>query len=56
MEPKTFNISLTVDQLNVVMAGLSELPFKTSNNLVQLIVSQFNAQDKAEPGTDKLVS
>jgi hypothetical protein len=41
---ETFNLTLNVDQLNVIMAGLGELPFKTSNVLVQEIVAQFNAQ------------
>lgn len=49
MEPKYFNLTLTLDQLNSVMAGLGELPFKTSNDLIQNIVKQFNEQQtKAE--------
>ena len=44
MEPKYFNLTLTLDQLNSVMAGLGELPFKTSNDLIQNIVKQFNEQ------------
>lgn len=44
MEPKYFNLALTLDQLNSIMAGLGELPFKTSNDLIQNIVKQFNEQ------------
>ena len=48
METKTFNLSLTVDQINVIMAGLGELPFKSSNELIQTIVKQFNEQQPTE--------
>ncbi len=48
MTTKTFNLSLTVDQLNVIMAALGELPFKTSNELIQEIVKQFNEQRPTE--------
>ena len=51
METKNFNLSLTVDQLNVIMAALGELPFKTSNELIQIIVKQFNEQQPTEPPT-----
>jgi len=44
METKTFNLTLTLPQLNSVMAGLGELPFKISNELIQEIVRQFNEQ------------
>ena len=44
METKNFNLSLTVDQLNVIMAALGELPFKSSNELIQTIVKQFTEQ------------
>lgn len=49
MEPKYFTLALTIEQLNSVMAGLGELPFKVSNDLIQNIVKQFNEQQtKAE--------
>ena len=51
MQTKNFNLSLTVDQLNVIMAALGELPFKTSNELIQIIVKQFNEQQPTEPPT-----
>jgi hypothetical protein len=52
MEIKTFNLALNVDQLNVIMAALGELPFKTSNELIQAIVKQFNEQvGTTEPPT-----
>lgn len=52
METKTFNLTLNIDQLNAVIAGLNELPFKISNALIQEIIRQFEAhQDKAEPPT-----
>lgn len=44
MEIKTFTLTLTVDQLNTIMSALGELPFKVSNDLIQLIVKQFNEQ------------
>ena len=51
MTNKNFNLSLTVDQLNVIMAALGELPFKVSNDLIQAIVKQFNEQQPTEPPT-----
>ena len=51
MTNKNFNLSLTVDQLNVIMAALGELSFKVSNDLIQAIVKQFNEQQPTEPPT-----
>lgn len=48
MEPKTFTLTLTVEQLNTIMAGLGELPFKASNVLIQEIISQFNDQQPSQ--------
>lgn len=54
METKTFTLTLTVDQLNTIMAGLGELPFKASNVLVQEIITQFNDQQPA-PAVESLL-
>ena len=49
MENKTFTLTLTIDQINLLMSGLAELPFKASNALIQEIVRQFGEQqDKVE--------
>ena len=48
MENKTFTLTLTVEQLNTIMSALGELPFKTSNDLIQLIVKQFNEQQEVK--------
>ena len=54
METKTFNLTLNIDQLNAVIAGLNELPFKISNALIQEIIRQFNEQTSA-PETPTLI-
>jgi len=49
MNPQTFTLNLTVQQLNTIMAALGELPFKVSNDLIQEVLSQFKSQ---QPATD----
>ena len=44
----TFTLTLTMNQINTIMAGLGEIPFKTSNEIIQEIVRQFNEQNKPE--------
>lgn len=49
MNPEpTYTIALTVNQINTIMAGLGELPFKVSNDLIQAIVNQYNEQQAAQ--------
>lgn len=45
---ETFNLTLTVDQLNLIIAGLSELPFKTSSGLIQEIIQQVETSKQAK--------
>ena len=46
---KTVTIQLTLEQLNVVMQGLYELPQKTARAVTDDIVAQVNAQASAAP-------
>ncbi len=49
---KKITLTLTVDQLNVVMAGLSELPAKTSFGMIQHIQTEASRQlNPAQEGT-----
>ena len=41
-------IELTVDEWNVVVAGLAELPAKSSMGIIQQIQAQAQAQIKAD--------
>lgn len=52
MNPQTFTLNLTVQQLNTIMAALGELPFKVSNDLIQEVLSQFNAQQPVAEATE----
>jgi hypothetical protein len=51
---KTFTFNLNEDQLNVIAAGLGELPLKHSNSVLQELTKQFQAQQKVptEPVTE----
>ena len=42
-----FNISLNLDQLNLVLAALSKLPFETVNETIAVIRQQGAEQLKA---------
>jgi hypothetical protein len=44
MMKKTFTLELTQDHLNVIAAGLQELPFKYASPLVAEINKQVSAQ------------
>jgi hypothetical protein len=42
-----FNITLTLDQLNLVLAALSKLPFETVTDTITVIKQQGTEQLKA---------
>jgi hypothetical protein len=42
-----FNITLTLDQLNLVLAALSKLPFETVTDTIAVIKQQGTEQLKA---------
>ena len=42
-----FNITLTLDQLNLVLAALSKLPFETVTDTIAVIKQQSTEQLKA---------
>lgn len=43
-QDRRFNLSLTEDQINVVLQGLAELPLKTSQPVYSTIMQQAQAQ------------
>lgn len=52
-------LELTVEQLNVVMSGLAELPVKTSLGVFQFIQMEVSKQLKPQPEgplADKVVN
>lgn len=44
MENRTFSLTLTIDEINTVLAGLGELPHKVSRGLIDKIVQTVQAQ------------
>ena len=44
MEDKTFNLNLTIDELNLVLGALGELPAKASMSLIMNIQQQAQQQ------------
>lgn len=46
---KQFSFSFTTKQVNLVLRGLSELPYKDSSIIINLILKQFSDQNKKEP-------
>lgn len=47
-QEQTFNFNLTVNELNLILNGLAELPFKAVNTLVQNLMKQYQAQQPQE--------
>lgn len=43
-EEAKFTFQFTVNELNTIMAGLAELPFKVSSNLIQNVSTQYQEQ------------
>ena len=44
MEDKTFNLKLTIDELNLILGALGELPAKASMGLIMNIQKQAQQQ------------
>jgi hypothetical protein len=51
--PKTVTITLTVEQLDVVLAGLGKLPYDQSAQVIQSVISQANRQLYPPPAETK---
>jgi hypothetical protein len=47
--PKQYNMSFTQDELNMIIASLSELPFKVSQPLISKMIKDFAEITAAEP-------
>ncbi len=43
-ERKEYNFSLTIDEVNLALNGLAELPFKVANPIVQKLMQQYQEQ------------
>jgi len=41
MEPKQYSMNFTQDELNMIIAALSELPFKVSQPLISKMIKEF---------------
>ena len=46
MSDKTFNINFTIDELNMVLGALGELPAKASMSLIMNIQQQAQKQNQ----------
>jgi len=42
--PKLFNFEMSEEQVNVILAGLQELPYKVSAPIVQMLIEQHRKQ------------
>lgn len=49
----TLTFQLTIDETNVILAGLQELPAKLCNPLTKKLVEQATPQLTTETGTEK---
>jgi hypothetical protein len=49
IEPKKYSMSFTQDELNMIIAALSELPFKVSQPLISKMIKDFADINAAEP-------
>lgn len=51
-----YKFELTVEEVNIILASLSELPFKVASPVIDKIVKQANAQkpnpEQPKPQTD----
>jgi len=48
MEEKKYRFEITENEANIVLAALSELPFKVSSQLIVKLQSQAQTQNKVE--------
>ena len=46
MKTENLNLELTVQEVNILLTSLSEMPYKISNNLIQKITEQSESQLK----------
>ena len=49
--PKQYSMSFTQDELNIIIAALSELPFKVSQPLISKMIKDFADITTSEPAT-----
>ena len=47
--PKQYSMSFTQDELNMIIAALSELPFKVSQPLISKMIKDFADITASEP-------
>lgn len=52
MEP-TIKLELTINEVNMLLAGLAELPFKTSSDIIQKVRVAALAQMAPKPDDKK---
>ena len=52
MEPKQYSMSFTQDELNMIIAALSELPFKVSQPLISKMIRDFADINAAEAAAE----
>jgi len=48
-----FNFELSILDLNVILKGLKELPYKESNGLIQFIIDSYEKQAKEKDLANK---
>ena len=44
MENKKFSFEFTFEQINVILAGLTELPYKISSGVIEVIKESYKGQ------------
>jgi len=49
---KILNLALTVDELNLVLSALAELPAKVSMNLISKVTAQAQQQLQVQPSEE----
>jgi hypothetical protein len=49
MQPRTFNLEVTEQELNAISQGLVELPWKVANPVIQKLHGQLQAQLQPAP-------
>lgn len=47
--PKTYTLTLTLEEVTAIWEGVQELPFKTASPLLAKIQEQVNKQDNPSP-------
>lgn len=52
-DQKQISLTFSLDQCNVILAGLSELPFKSSAEVISVLRTQVENQLKAEKDDNK---